>query len=99
MNRDLPLRAIPFIVTFIANNPAVTTGKASTTYIHLSSVIGCRVSRKHPSQFRLVVYKVRESKRYDFQTQSPEAAAEIVREINKAAEPFQGLAGGGGGAS
>ncbi|KAI9885514.1 MAG: hypothetical protein M1823_002696 [Watsoniomyces obsoletus] len=74
-----------------------TATSSSTTYIHLSSVIGCRVSRKHPSQFRLVVYKVRESKRYDFQTSSPEAAAEIVGEINKAAEPFQGMAGGGGG--
>ena len=76
--------AYPPKSNFFDNN-----GKASSPF-HLSSVVGCRVSRKHPSQFRVVIYKVREIKRYHFQTQSPEDAAMVVGEINKASEPYQG---------
>jgi hypothetical protein len=64
---------------------------AKTATIHFSSIVGCKCSRKHPSHFRVVVYKARESKRYDFEAQSAEEAAEIVHEITKAVEPFQGV--------
>lgn len=64
---------------------------AKTIAIHFGSIIGCKSSRKHPSHFRVVIYKARESKRYDFEAQGAQEAAEIVQEIKKAAEPFQGV--------
>ncbi|KAK4163487.1 stress-activated map kinase interacting protein 1-domain-containing protein [Cladorrhinum sp. PSN259] len=59
------------------------------TSIHFSNVVGCKVSRKHPSNFKLVVYKSTESKRYDFVTSSPEYAAEIVQELKKGISPYR----------
>ncbi|KAI9702479.1 MAG: hypothetical protein M1836_000959 [Candelina mexicana] len=61
---------------------------AKTSTIHFSSVVGCKVSRRHPKTFRVVVYKERESKRYDFEAQSVAEAAEIVSEVKKGIEPF-----------
>ncbi|KAI9815512.1 MAG: hypothetical protein M1827_002646 [Pycnora praestabilis] len=61
---------------------------AKTTTIHFSSVVGCKVSRRHPKTFRVVVFKERESKRYDFEAQNVMEAAEIVQEIKKGIEPF-----------
>jgi len=64
-----------------------TQGKIST--IHYSSVVGCKVNRKHPKTFRVVVFKERETKRYDFEAASAKEADEIVREIKKGMEPFK----------
>ncbi|KAF2674998.1 stress activated MAP kinase interacting protein Sin1 [Microthyrium microscopicum] len=58
-----------------------TQGK--TTTIPFSSVVGCKVSRKHARMFRVTVFKERESKRYDFEASSPEESMEIVEEIRK----------------
>ncbi|KAI9723382.1 MAG: hypothetical protein M1812_001266 [Candelaria pacifica] len=63
---------------------------AKTSTIHFSSVVGCKVSRRHPKTFRVVVYKERESKRYDFEAQSVAEAADIVSEIKKGIEPYNG---------
>ncbi|KAK3937256.1 stress-activated map kinase interacting protein 1-domain-containing protein [Diplogelasinospora grovesii] len=60
-----------------------------TTTVHFSNVVGCKVSRKHPNQFKLVVYKATESKRYDFVTNSAEHAAEIVEELKKGISPYR----------
>lgn len=65
---------------------------AKTTTVHFSSVVGSKVSRRHPRMFRVVVYKERETKRYDFEAQSQAEAQEIVREIKKGVEKFQGIA-------
>lgn len=62
-------------------------GKVTT--VHFSSVVGSKVSRRHPKTFRLVVYKERESKRYDFEAVSASEAAEIVMEIKKGVNRFQ----------
>ena len=62
-------------------------GKVTT--VHFSSVVGCKVSRRHPKMFRVVVFKERESKRYDFEAGSASEAGEIVREIKKGVEKFQ----------
>ncbi|KAK7531777.1 stress activated MAP kinase interacting protein Sin1 [Phyllosticta citricarpa] len=70
-----------------ATNKAAGTGK--TTTVHFSSVVGSKVSSKHPKSFRVVVYRERESKRYDFECQSREEATEIVAEIRKGMERFQ----------
>lgn len=65
------------------------TGKVTT--VHFTSVVGSKVSRRHPKTFRLVVYKERESKRYDFEASSAAEAHEIVQEIKKGVTKFQGL--------
>jgi hypothetical protein len=62
-------------------------GKVTT--IHFSSVVGSKVSRRHPKTFRLVVYKERESKRYDFEAVGAGEAAEIVLEIKRGVARFQ----------
>jgi hypothetical protein len=62
-------------------------GKVTT--VHFSSVVGSKVSRRHPKTFRLVVYKERESKRYDFEAVSASEAAEIVAEIKRGLARFQ----------
>ena len=60
-----------------------------TTTVHFSSVVGSKVSRRHPRMFRVVVFKERETKRYDFEAVSQSEAMEIVREIKKGVERFQ----------
>lgn len=60
-----------------------------TTTVHFSSVVGSKVSRRHPRMFRVVVFKERETKRYDFEAASQSEAMEIVREIKKGVERFQ----------
>ncbi|KAI9807784.1 MAG: hypothetical protein M1825_005089 [Sarcosagium campestre] len=62
---------------------------AKTTTVHVGAIVGCKSARKHPSNFSFVVYRSPESKRYDFEAQSPAEAAEIVAEIKKRVEPFQ----------
>ncbi|KNG46438.1 stress activated MAP kinase interacting protein Sin1 [Stemphylium lycopersici] len=64
-------------------------GQGKTTTVHFSSVVGSKVSKKHPKMFRVIVFKERETKRYDFEAQSMDEAVEIVREIKKGVERFQ----------
>ncbi|KAL1635107.1 Component of a membrane-bound complex containing the Tor2p kinase [Neofusicoccum ribis] len=75
--------------TTLANAANKATGTSKTTTVHFTSVVGSKVSSKHPKTFRVVVYRERESKRYDFEAQSRDEAAEIVREIRKGMERFQ----------
>ncbi|EUC42458.1 hypothetical protein COCMIDRAFT_7943 [Bipolaris oryzae ATCC 44560] len=63
--------------------------QGKTTTVHFSSVVGSKVSKKHPKMFRVIVFKERETKRYDFEAQSNDEAIEIVREIKKGVERFQ----------
>jgi hypothetical protein len=65
---------------------AVEGGK--TTTVHFSSVVGSKVSKKHPKMFRLLVFKERETKRYDFVAQTADEAVEIVREIKRGVERY-----------
>lgn len=59
-----------------------------TTSVHLRDVIGCKVARKHPKIFRVLVYKEKETKRYEFEAHSRGESAEIVEEIRKGVERF-----------
>ena len=61
---------------------------AKTTMVPFSMIVGCKVSRRHPKSFRVVVFRERETKRYDFEANSVAEAAEIVAEIKKGMEPF-----------
>jgi hypothetical protein len=62
-------------------------GKVTT--VPFSSVVGSKVSRRHPKTFRVVVFKERETKRYDFEASSAAEASEIVREVKKGINKFQ----------
>lgn len=59
-----------------------------THMAHFSSVIGCKVSRKHPKTIRVVVFREKESKKYDFECSSAKEAAEIVGEIVRGMNEF-----------
>ncbi|KAL6705482.1 Component of a membrane-bound complex containing the Tor2p kinase [Coniothyrium glycines] len=64
-------------------------GTGKTTTVHFSSVVGSKVSKKHPKMFRVIVFKERETKRYDFEASSADEAIEIVREIKRGVGRFQ----------
>ncbi|KAF2763325.1 hypothetical protein EJ05DRAFT_534689 [Pseudovirgaria hyperparasitica] len=70
-------------------NKALFEPQGKTTVVPFSSVVGSKVSRRHPRMFRVVVYKERETKRYDFEASSAGEAQEIVKEIKRAVERFQ----------
>ncbi|KAF7181040.1 hypothetical protein CNMCM7691_000169 [Aspergillus felis] len=66
------------------------TGKAAsdtkTRSISFNDVVGCKVSRRHPKNFRVVVLRgndANEQKRYDFEARNALEAIEIVDEIKK----------------
>ncbi|MCJ1316728.1 hypothetical protein MMC15_002049 [Xylographa vitiligo] len=61
---------------------------AKSTTVPFSMIVGCKVSRRHPKTFRVIIFRERETKRYDFEAQSISEAAEIVKEIRKGMEPF-----------
>ncbi|KAK8027537.1 hypothetical protein PG991_004593 [Apiospora marii] len=66
----------------------VTREGGKTTTVHFSNVVGCSVSRRHPTNFKLLVFKEDVSKRYDFEAKSLDEAAEIVRELKKGVAPY-----------
>ncbi|KAK8088704.1 stress-activated map kinase interacting protein 1-domain-containing protein [Apiospora hydei] len=66
----------------------VTREGGKTTTVHFSNVVGCSVSRRHPMNFKLLVFKEDVSKRYDFETKSVDEAAEIVRELKRGVAPY-----------
>ena len=67
---------------------AANAPNAKTAMVPFSMIVGCKVSRRHPKSFRVVVFRERETKRYDFETAGVTEAAEIVGEIRKGMEPF-----------
>ena len=71
------------------NTKALFDAQPKTTTVHFSSIVGSKVSKKHPRMFRVIVFKERETKRYDFEAQSHDDAIEIVREIKRGLERFQ----------
>ncbi|KAK0722413.1 stress-activated map kinase interacting protein 1-domain-containing protein [Lasiosphaeria miniovina] len=74
-----------------ASGGKMVESDGKTTSVHFSNVVGCKVSRKHPTNFKLVVYKATESKRYDFVTNSLEYAAEIVQQLKKGISPYRDI--------
>jgi hypothetical protein len=57
-----------------------------TRSISFNDVVGCKVSRRHPKSFRVVVLRgneASEQKRYDFEARNTLEASEIVDEIKK----------------
>jgi hypothetical protein len=65
---------------------APPTGKV--TNVPMSSVIGAKVSRKHPKMVRILVFREKETKRYDFEAATRDEAEEIVSDVRKGMEVF-----------
>ncbi|KAL2004288.1 hypothetical protein VTN02DRAFT_4013 [Thermoascus thermophilus] len=64
----------------------VLENSAKTRSINFNDVVGCKVSRRHPKSFRVMVLRgndASEQKRYDFEARSALEAVEIVEEIKK----------------
>ncbi|KOS12698.1 hypothetical protein Malapachy_1315 [Malassezia pachydermatis] len=57
---------------------------SKTTSYHVSSIMRCELNPRIPTQFRIVAYRERsrDTKRYEFETDDKDRAAEIVHEIN-----------------
>ncbi|TKA26006.1 hypothetical protein B0A50_05518 [Salinomyces thailandicus] len=51
------------------------------TNVPMSSIVGVKVSRKHPKMLRVLVWRERETKRYDFECSSHAEAESIVGDI------------------
>lgn len=62
-----------------------------TTSIHISAIIGCKVYKKAPMNFKIAVMKPqpREPKRYDFEASSAAQSAEIVAALKKQIDTFK----------
>ncbi|KAL5340738.1 stress-activated map kinase interacting protein 1-domain-containing protein [Aspergillus crustosus] len=82
-------RVITFDNDYMHIMPADTGKNGSDTKtrsISFNDVVGCKVSRRHPKNFRVVVLRgndATEQKRYDFEARNALEAVEIVDEIKK----------------
>jgi hypothetical protein len=82
-------RVITFDNDYMHIMPADTGKNGSDTKtrsINFNDVVGCKVSRRHPKNFRVVVLRgndATEQKRYDFEARNAVEADEIVDEIKK----------------
>lgn len=81
-------RVLVFDGDYLHNMPA-DTGKAmidasaKTNSFAFADMIRCKVSTKHSKLIRLVIRRLSEHKRYDFEARSAGEAQEIVDEISK----------------
>ena len=71
-----------------AGGKGLAEAPGKTTTVHYSSIVGCKVSRKHPRMLTVHVFKEKETKRYDFEARNQQEASEIVREIKTGVEKF-----------
>lgn len=68
---------------------ALFESSAKTSRVPFSMIVHCKVSRRHPKTFRVIILRDKdEQKRYDFEAQSASDAADIVEEIRKGMEPY-----------
>ncbi|KAL8283256.1 hypothetical protein RQP46_006034 [Phenoliferia psychrophenolica] len=98
VQRKLPMplgrhpRTIAIDGDYIHFMPSDSKGMLSggrTSSFHISNVHECKVSRRAPSSFKLLVQKDRVDKRYDFEAESPKQAAEIVAHIKLLMAAFE----------
>ncbi|EXJ64222.1 hypothetical protein A1O7_00558 [Cladophialophora yegresii CBS 114405] len=63
--------------------PADNSSNAKFSSIAFNDILKCKVSSKHPKLVRIVVRRVNESKRYDFEARTAGEAQEIVDEVTR----------------
>ena len=78
----------PHYLQIMPDGLAPPSGKV--TSVPMSTIIGVKVGSKHPKMVRVLVWRERETKRYDFECASPEEAAEICGEVRKAVQGWVG---------
>lgn len=64
-----------------ANEETGGVSGSKVTNVPMSSIVGVKVSRKHPKMMRVLVYREKETKRYDFECASRAEAEAIVGDI------------------
>ncbi|KAK2459608.1 hypothetical protein APHAL10511_008363 [Amanita phalloides] len=68
----------PYVNIMPSNRAKAVFDTAKTTSHHIKSIVQCKQSTKMTSLFKLIL----SDRRYDFEAESPKAAAEIVSTIN-----------------
>lgn len=63
------------------------------TNVPMSSIIGAKVSRKHPKMVRILVYREEGAKRYDFEAGSKAEAEDVVGDVRRGMRVFEGMGG------
>ncbi|EXJ89582.1 hypothetical protein A1O3_02649 [Capronia epimyces CBS 606.96] len=76
-------RVLVFDGDLIHVMPADNTSNAKFSSIAFGDIIRCKVSTKHAKIVRLVVRRINESKRYDFEARTAGEAQEIVDEVTR----------------
>ncbi|KAK4555240.1 Component of a membrane-bound complex containing the Tor2p kinase [Recurvomyces mirabilis] len=74
----------PEYMQILPGPPTDEGGLASgskVTNVSMQSIVGVKVSRKHPKMMRVLVYREKETKRYDFECTSHAEAEQIVGDI------------------
>ncbi|KAK3674288.1 Component of a membrane-bound complex containing the Tor2p kinase [Recurvomyces mirabilis] len=74
----------PEYMQILPGPPTDEGGQASgskVTNVSMQSIVGVKVSRKHPKMMRVLVYRDKETKRYDFECASHAEAEQIVGDI------------------
>lgn len=77
------------IMPSAANDGAAFAGKV--TNVPMSSIIGAKCSRKHPKMVRILVYREKETKRYDFEAGSREEAEGVVGDVRRGMEAVNNM--------
>ena len=76
-------RVLVFDGDIIHVMPADTSSNAKFSSIAFNDILKCKVSSKHPKLLRILVRRVNESKRYDFDARTAGEAQEIVDEVTR----------------
>jgi target of rapamycin complex 2 subunit MAPKAP1 len=76
-------RVLVFDGDIIHVMPADTSSNSKFSSIAFNDILKCKVSSKHPKLVRIVVRRVNESKRYDFEARTAGEAQEIVDEVTR----------------
>lgn len=76
-------RVLVFDGDLIHVMPADNTSNAKFSSIAFGDILRCKVSTKHHKIVRLVVRRINESKRYDFEARTAGEAQEIVDEVTR----------------
>lgn len=65
---------------------ALFDSNGKTSRVPFEMIVGSKVSRRHPKTFRVIIWREKDQKRYDFEAQSASDAEDIVAEIRKGME-------------
>lgn len=60
-----------------------------TRTFHVSQIVSCKVSKRMPSNFKIVVMKTNGPKRYDFEALNPAESAEIINKLHKLMDAYK----------